>query len=39
MGAVPTAAGKIESSALWSIIAVLIVIALGLRWLLLRRRP
>ena len=38
-GAVPTAAGKIESSALWSIIAVLIVIALGLRWLLLRRRP
>ena len=38
-GAVPTAAGKIESSALWSIIAVLIVMVLGLRWLLLRRRP
>ena len=36
-GAVPTAAGE-GSPALWSIIAVLIVIALGTSWFLFRRR-
>jgi hypothetical protein len=37
-GAVPTVVGGKGSPALWSIIAVLIVIALGTSWFLFRRR-
>jgi hypothetical protein len=37
-GAVPASVGEKESSALWIIIAVLIVMALGMRWLLFGRK-